>query len=77
MNKWINIVTAQRAYDDIHQKRLRKTIIDYDLSYVIYVKDNKPKIRQYKNFLIYLTNHYYLTNTIDKINLLFKNFQEK
>jgi len=77
MNEWINIVVAQRAHDDIHKEWSEKTIIDYDLSYIICARNNKLRIRQYKNFLIYLTNHYYLTNVTDESNLLFKKFSRK
>ncbi len=50
---------------------------DYNLSCIICARDNKLRTRQYKNFLIYLINHYYLTDAIDKTNLLFKKFSRK
>ncbi len=45
MNEWVNIVVAQRVYDEIHQEQSRKTIIDYDLLYIIYVRNNKLRTR--------------------------------
>ena len=44
---------------------------------IIYAEDSKSKTRNYKNFLIYLTNYYQLTNTIDETNLTFEKFSRK
>src|SRR6266542_3606760 len=52
-------------------------ISDYNPSCIIYVRDSKLRIRNYKNFLIYLTNYYYLINAIDKTNLTFEKLFRK
>ena len=36
------------------------------------VRDSKSKTRNYRNFLIYLTNYFQLTDTTDEINLTFE-----
>ena len=51
--------------------------MDFDPSYIYYTGDNKLRTRNYKNFLIYLTNHYQLTDAIDKTNLIFEKFLKK
>ncbi len=61
----------------IYQKNLSKSISNYNPSYIYCVGDNKSKTRNYKNFLIYLTNHYYLTDIIDETNLIFKKLSKK
>ena len=73
----VNIIAAQWVHNGIYRKYLEKTIINYNLLYIICVKDNKTRIKQYKNFLIYLTNHYYLIDMTDEINLLFEKFLRK
>src|SRR6266540_2701823 len=64
-------------YDLIHQKRSSESIIDFNLSCIYYVEDSKSRTRNYKNFLIYLTNHYRLTDVIDETNLTFEKFSRK
>ncbi len=61
MNAWNNITAAQIVYDLIHQESSIGGVTDYDSSCIICVKDSKPRTRNYKNFLIYLINYYYLT----------------
>ncbi len=63
MNIWENITVAQIIHDLIYQENLNREIIDYNSSYIIYAEDSKLRIRNYKNFLIYFINHYYLINT--------------
>ncbi len=77
MNAQDNILVVQVAYDLIHQEQLNSNISDYDLLCIICVEDSKSRIRNYKNFLIYLTNHYYLTDVIDETNLTFEKFSKK
>ena len=77
MNAWDNIKAAQIAHDLIYQERSSESIIDFDLSCIYCIKNNKPRTRNYKNFIIYLTNHYWLTDVTDKINLTFKKFSRK
>src|SRR6266511_3862808 len=77
MNAWDNIKMAQIVHDLIHQVKSSETITDFNLSYIYYARDNKPKIRNYRNFLIYLTNHYRLTDITDETNLTFEKFLRK
>jgi len=77
MNMWKNIIAAQVTYNLIHQENSNREIIDYNPSCIICAKDSKPRIRNYKNFLIYLTNHYYLTDATDKTNLIFEKLFKK
>ena len=74
MNTWDNIKAAQIAYDLIHQKNNSENIADFDLSCIYYAGDNKSRTRNYRNFLIYLTNHYQLTDATDETNLTFEKF---
>ncbi len=77
MNVWDNIKVAQIAHDLIHQERSSKSIADFDPSCIYYTGNSKPKIRNYKNFLIYLTNHYQLTDMTNETNLTFEKFSRK
>src|SRR6266498_2804458 len=77
MNIWDNIKAAQIAYDLIHQENDSENIIDFNPSYIYCVEDNKLRIRNYRNFLIYLTNHYQLTDATDETNLAFKKLSRK
>jgi len=58
MNTWDNIKAAQIAYDLVYQENDSENITDFDLSYIYYAGDSKSRIRNYRNFLIYLTNYY-------------------
>ena len=50
--------------------------MDFDPSCIYYTGDNKARTRNYRNFLIYLTNYYQLTDVTDETNITLKNFQE-
>ena len=54
-----------------------KKILQLWLSYIYYSENQKSRIRKFKNFLIYLTNYFYLINITNKINLLFEKFAKK
>ncbi len=77
MNTWDNIKAAQIAYDLIHQGNDNRNIADFDLSCIYYTGDSKSRTRNYKNFLIYLTNYYQLTDVIDKTNLTFEKLSRR
>ena len=77
MNVQDNIKAAQVAYDLFHIEQLSSTITDFDPSCIICARDNKSRIRKYKNFLIYLTNYYQLIDVTDKTNLTFEKFSRK
>ncbi len=77
MNTWDNIKAAQTAHDLIHRKRDSQNISDFDPSCIYCAGDSKQRTRNYKNFLIYLTNHYQLIDTTDETNLTFKKFSRK
>ncbi len=77
MNIWDNIKAAQIVHDLIHQESNSGNIADYNPSYIYCAGDNKSRIRNYRNFLIYLTNHYQLTDVIDETNLVFEKLSRR
>ncbi len=77
MNVWDNIKVAQITHDLVHQKSDSKNITDFDPSCIYYAGDNKLRTRNYKNFLIYLTNYYQLTDITDKTNLAFEKLSRR
>src|SRR6266498_2027962 len=77
MNTWDNIKAAQIAYDLVHRKSDSGNIADYDPSCIYCAGDNKARTRNYKNFLIYLTNHYQLTDATDETNLSFEKLSRR
>src|SRR6266540_2643902 len=77
MNIWDNIKAAQIAHDLIYQESSSRNIADFNPSYIYYTGDNKSKIRNYRNFLIYLTNYYQLTDVTDKTNLAFEKLSRR
>ena len=74
MNIWDNIKVAQIAYDLVYRESNSENIADFDLLCIYCTENNKSRTRNYKNFLIYLTNHYQLTDTTDETNLAFEKF---
>src|SRR6266542_1755570 len=77
MNVWDNIKVAQIAHNLIYQENDSENIADFDLSYIYCAGDSKSRTRNYQNFLIYLTNHYQLTDTIDETNLTFEKLSRR
>src|SRR6266498_1466498 len=77
MNIWDNIKVAQIVHELIHQERSSESITNFDLSCIYYAGDNKLRTRNYKNFLIYLTNYYQLTDVTDKTNLAFEKLSRR
>src|SRR6266511_6081265 len=77
MNAWDNIKAAQITHDLVHQESNSGNIADFDLSYIYCAGDNKSRTRNYRNFLIYLTNYYQLTDVTDKTNLAFKKLSRR
>src|SRR6266498_4423797 len=77
MNTWDNIKAAQITHDLIHQESSTGNIADFDPSCIYCAGDNKSRTRNYRNFLIYLTNYYQLTDVIDKTNLAFKKLSRR
>src|SRR6266542_946420 len=77
MNTWDNIKAAQIAHDLIYRESGNENIADFDPSCIYCVGDNKSRTRNYRNFLIYLTNHYQLTDVIDETNLTFEKLSRK
>ncbi len=77
MNTWDNIKAAQIVHDLVHQKSDNGKIADFNPSCIYCAGDNKARIRNYRNFLIYLTNHYQLTDVTDEINLAFEKLSRK
>src|SRR6266540_6776932 len=77
MNIWDNIKAAQIAYDLVYQESNSRNIADFDLSYIYCTENNKSRTRNYRNFLIYLTNYYQLTDITDETNLAFKKLSRR
>src|SRR6266498_3721252 len=77
MNTWDNIKVVQIAHDLIHWESDSRNIADFDSSCIYYARDNKSRIRNYRNFLIYLTNHYQLTDVTDETNLTFEKLSRR
>src|SRR6266508_4283832 len=77
MNTWDNIKAAQIVHDLVYQESDNRNIADFDLSCIYYAGDNKSRTRNYRNFLIYLTNHYQLTDATDETNLAFEKLSRR
>src|SRR6266511_4856513 len=77
MNTWDNIKAAQIAHDLVHRESDSGNIANFNPSCIYCAGDNKARIRNYRNFLIYLTNHYQLTDVTDEINLAFEKLSRK
>jgi len=77
MNAWDNIKAAQIAHDLVHRKSNSGNIADFDPSCIYCARDNKSRTRNYRNFLIYLTNHYQLTDVTDETNLAFEKLSRR
>src|SRR6266542_370705 len=77
MNAWDNIKSAQIAHDLVHRKSDKGEISDYDPSCIYCAGDSKVRTRNYRNFLIYLTNHYQLTDTTDETNITFEKLSRR
>src|SRR6266496_3558247 len=77
MNTWDNIKAVQIVHDLVHRKSDSGNIADFDPSCIYCAGDNKSRTRNYRNFLIYLTNHYQLTDATDEINLAFEKLSRR
>src|SRR6266498_1292439 len=77
MNTWNNIKAAQITHDLVHRESNNGNITDFDLSCIYCAGDNKSRIRNYRNFLIYLTNYYQLTDATDETNLAFEKLSRR
>src|SRR6266540_5196024 len=77
MNTWDNIKAVQIVYDLVHQKSSTRNIADFDPSCIYCAGDNKSRTRNYRNFLIYFTNHYQLTDVTDETNLAFEKLSRR
>ncbi len=77
MNTWDNIKAAQIAHDLVHWESSTRNIADFDPSCIYCARDNKSRARNYRNFLIYLTNYYQLTDATDETNLAFEKLSRR
>ena len=77
MNTWDNIKAAQITHDLVHQESSIRNIADFDPSCIYCAGNNKSRIRNYRNFLIYLTNYYQLTDITDETNLVFEKLSRR
>src|SRR6266498_5843306 len=77
MNTWDNIKVVQIVHDLVYLKSDNGRIADFDPSCIYCVGDNKARTRNYRNFLIYLTNHYQLIDATDETNLAFEKLSRR
>src|SRR6266542_2603645 len=77
MNTWDNIKVAQIAHDLVYRESDNRRIADFDSSCIYCAGDNKSRTRYYRNFLIYLTNHYQLIDVTDETNLVFEKLSRR
>src|SRR6266542_4010306 len=77
MNTWNNIRAAHIVHDLVHRENDNRRIADFDPSCIYCVRDNKTRTRNYRNFLIYFTNYYQLTDTTDETNLAFEKLSRR
>src|SRR6266540_3626641 len=77
MNIWDNIKATQIVHDLVHRESDNGNIADFDPSCIYCARDNKSRTRNYRNFLIYLTNHYQLTDITDETNLAFEKLSRR
>src|SRR6266542_1454214 len=77
MNTWDNIKAAQIAHDLVHRESNSGNIADFDPSCIYCIGNNKLRTRNYRNFLIYLTNHYQLTDITNETNLAFEKLSRR
>src|SRR6266498_986457 len=77
MNTWDNIKAVQIAHDLVYQESDSENIADFDPSCIYCTRDSKARTRNYKNFLIYLTNYYQLTDATDETNLAFEKLSRR
>src|SRR6266542_4289082 len=77
MNIWNNIKASQVVHDLVYWKSDSGNIADFDPSCIYCTGDNKSRTRNYRNFLIYLTNYYQLTDVTDETNLTFEKFSRR
>ncbi len=64
-------------HDLVHQESDSESIADFDSSCIYCARDNKSRTRNYRNFLIYLTNYYQLTDATDETNLAFEKLSKR
>src|SRR6266542_2597627 len=77
MNTWDNIKAAQITHDLVYRESSTGNIADFDPSCIYCAGNNKSRTRNYRNFLIYLTNYYQLTDVTDEINLAFEKLSRR
>src|SRR6266542_4426221 len=77
MNIWDNIKAAQIVHDLVYRESDNRRIADFDPSCIYCVGDNKSRTKNYRNFLIYLINHYQLTDATDETNLVFEKLSRR
>ena len=70
---WEGLRASQRIHRSLHIRNFTDRIIsNYDGSCSICIRDDKARIRAYKNFLIYITNHWGLEDATNKTNNRFE-----
>src|SRR6266496_6214407 len=70
---WEGLMASQKIHRSLHTGVFENRVIsNHDRSYSICIGDNKARTRVYKNFLIYITNHWGLEDATNETNNRFK-----
>src|SRR6266540_2925099 len=70
---WEGLRASQKIHRSLHIRNFTDRIIsNYDGSCSICIGDDKARIRAYKNFLIYITNHWGLEDVTNETNNRFE-----
>src|SRR6266498_3886970 len=70
---WEGLRVSQKIHRSLHIRNFTDRIIsNYDGSCSICIGDDKARIRAYKNFLIYITNHWGLEDVTNETNNRFE-----
>ncbi len=64
-------------HDLVYRESSTGNIVDFDPLCIYCAEDSKARTRNYKNFLIYLTNYYQLTDVTDETNLAFEKLSRR
>ena len=64
-------------HDLVYWESDSENIADFDPSCIYCAEDNKSRTRNYRNFLIYLTNYYQLINATDETNITFEKLSRR
>ncbi len=70
---WESLRASQKIHRSLHTGVFENRVISsHDGSCSICIRDDKARTRAYKNFLIYITNHWELEDTTNETNNRFE-----